>query len=96
MLIEEEQGRRVAQDLGLQFSGIAGQILKAQRLSLISGSEAQEKFTELLRTGHLGKRLYRESPLFLRGVRGDQNLEELVEKTCVQTVALFLGAGYFR
>ncbi|NET36759.1 MAG: hypothetical protein F6K19_32815 [Cyanothece sp. SIO1E1] len=59
LLIEDEQGRRVAQDLGLQFSGIAGQILKARRLALITDIEAQAKFTELLRAGRLGKQLYR-------------------------------------
>jgi len=58
LLIEEEAGRRVAQQLGLQFSGIAGQILKAFRAEAIPSSEAQEKLRELLAAGRINKRIY--------------------------------------
>ena len=58
LLIEEEQGRRVAQALELKVSGIAGQILKAYREQLISADAAQANFTELLKAGRIGKRLY--------------------------------------
>lgn len=58
LLIEEEQGRQVAQALGLKVSGIAGQILKAYREKLMSADAAQAKLTELLKAGRIGKRLY--------------------------------------
>ncbi|MBW4481951.1 MAG: hypothetical protein KME14_05375 [Tildeniella torsiva UHER 1998/13D] len=58
LLIEEEQGRQVAQTLGLKFSGLAGQILKAYREQVISSTVAQANFAELLQAGRIGKRLY--------------------------------------
>jgi predicted nucleic acid-binding protein len=48
LLIEEEQGRNVANSLGLSFSGIAGQILKAYRMQIISASTARTNLAELL------------------------------------------------
>ncbi|MBD1919317.1 MULTISPECIES: hypothetical protein [Cyanophyceae] len=58
LLIEEEQGRQVAKALGLTFSGLAGQILKAYREQVISSTVAQASLAELLKTGRIGKRLY--------------------------------------
>ena len=40
LLIEEEKGRKIAQQLGLNFSGIAGQIIKANRKHLISTNDS--------------------------------------------------------
>lgn len=58
LLIEEEQGRRIAASLGLKVSGIAGQILKAYRARLISAAVAQAHLAELLKAGRIGKRLH--------------------------------------
>lgn len=58
LLIEEEAGRLVAQQLGLHISGIAGQILKAFRAEAIPLSEAQEKLRQLLTAGRINKRIY--------------------------------------
>lgn len=58
LLIEEEQGRQVAQALGLKFSGLAGQIVKAYRNQIISLTTAQTSLAELLKAGRIGKRLY--------------------------------------
>lgn len=58
LLIEEEQGRQVAQALGLKFSGLAGQIMKAYREQIISLTLAQVSLAELLKAGRIGKRLY--------------------------------------
>ncbi|PSN14038.1 hypothetical protein C7293_13400 [filamentous cyanobacterium CCT1] len=41
LLIEEERGRQVAKALGLRFSGLAGQILKAYREQIISSTVAR-------------------------------------------------------
>lgn len=58
LLIEEEQGRQVAQALGLKFSGMAGQIIKAYREQILSLTMAQTSLADLLKAGHIGKRLY--------------------------------------
>ncbi len=60
LLIEEEKGRKIAQELGLKFSGIAGQILKAYRQNLITIYDARKKLRELLKAGRIGKRMYNE------------------------------------
>ena len=44
ILIEEEAGRRVAWDLGLQISGIAGQVVKAFRNERINAEKADSAF----------------------------------------------------
>jgi hypothetical protein len=58
LLIEEEAGRRVARDLGLHISGIAGQILKAVREEAISVDEASSKLAELRRAGRINRQIY--------------------------------------
>jgi predicted nucleic acid-binding protein len=58
LLIEEEVGRRVAQQLGLHISGIAGQILKAFRNGTMPLPEANNKLRELLDAGRINKTIY--------------------------------------
>ncbi len=60
LLIEEEKGRKIAQELGLKFSGIAGQILKAYRQNLITAEDGTKKLGELLKAGRIGKKMYYE------------------------------------
>lgn len=58
LLIEEEKGRNLAQSLGLQISGIAGQILKAYREEIIEIVEVKQKLKELLKAGRIGNKMY--------------------------------------
>lgn len=58
LLIEEEAGRRVARELGLHISGIAGQVLKAVREEAISGDDASSKLTELRRAGRINRQVF--------------------------------------
>lgn len=58
LLIEETVGCRVAQSVGIQISGIVGQILKAFRQGSISAPEAQAKLSELLRAGRINRKIY--------------------------------------
>ncbi len=58
LLIEETIGRRIAQSVGIQISGIAGQIIKALRQDLIAATEAQNKLSELLRAGRINRKIY--------------------------------------
>jgi predicted nucleic acid-binding protein len=58
LLIEETVGRRVAQNVGIQISGIAGQIVKALRQQVISATEANSKLDELLRAGRINRKIY--------------------------------------
>ena len=67
LLIEEETGRRVARQLGLQISGIAGQVLRAFRLGAIPLDEAQEKLRELLHAGRINRKIYDGVTGALRG-----------------------------
>jgi predicted nucleic acid-binding protein len=67
LLIEEEAGRRVAQQLGLHISGIAGQILKAFRNGTLPLIEAEAKLRELLGSGRINNRIYDGMSGALRG-----------------------------
>jgi predicted nucleic acid-binding protein len=58
LLIEETIGRRVTQSIGIQISGIAGQIIKAFRQDFIVATEAQNKLSELLRGGRINRKIY--------------------------------------
>ena len=58
LLIEEEAGRQCARSLGLQISGIAGQIVKAFRAGLISSNEAEDKLQELFKAGRINRKIH--------------------------------------
>lgn len=58
LLIEEEAGRRSAQQLGLHISGIAGQILKAFRNGMLPLAEAETMLRELLDAGRINKTIH--------------------------------------
>lgn len=58
LLIEESAGRLAAQQLGIRISGIAGQILKAQRIGLLTANKANQKLQELLHSGRISQKLY--------------------------------------
>ena len=58
LLIEETVGRGVAQSVGLQISGIAGQIIKAFRQGILSATEAQDNLSELLGAGRINRKIY--------------------------------------
>ena len=58
LLIEETIGREIADELGIHFSGIAGQILKAFREKIIPLTEAQDKLVELFQGGRINRRIY--------------------------------------
>jgi predicted nucleic acid-binding protein len=66
LLIEEEAGRRVAQQMGLHISGIAGQAFKAFRAGTIPLSDAQEKLRELLDAGRINRKIYESLSAALR------------------------------
>ena len=68
LLIEETVGRRVAQSVGIQISGIAGQIIKAFRQGIISATEAQAKLGEFLRAGRINRKIYDALPASLSKV----------------------------
>jgi predicted nucleic acid-binding protein len=56
--IEEEIGRNMAIVHGLEISGIAGQVLKANKENLIDKEEAGQKFRELFNGRRLNRRFY--------------------------------------
>ncbi len=60
LLIEEQDGRRLAQKLKIKISGIAGQIIKAFKKGLIDKIEALEKLKKLHIHHRLNSNLYKE------------------------------------
>ncbi len=58
LLIEETVGRDIAERLGIQFSGIAGQIIRAFREGYISLPEVYSKLSELFQGGRINKKIY--------------------------------------
>lgn len=67
LLIEEEAGRQVARQLGLQFSGVVGQILLAFRNGLLPAAEAAEMLDELLHSGRINRKIHEGSMNVVRG-----------------------------
>jgi predicted nucleic acid-binding protein len=58
LLIEETAGRRVANQLCVHISGIAGQVVKAFRQDIISAEEARNKLNELLKAGRINYNIH--------------------------------------
>lgn len=58
LLIEEAAGRKAAQELHIPFSGIAGQILKAARLSILTRQQGYRMLEQLLHNGRIGRALF--------------------------------------
>lgn len=58
LLIEETIGRGIAQSLGLSISGIAGQIIKAHRLGLVTRENAITMLTQLFQSGRINRKIY--------------------------------------
>lgn len=57
LLIEERVGRDTARAKGVSYSGIAGQLMKARRLGLLSRAEAAEKLSTLFEAGRINRTL---------------------------------------
>lgn len=58
LLIEETIGRRTALSAGIQISGIAGQIFKANKLKLIGYEEAENMLQEMLSAGRINRKIF--------------------------------------
>ncbi|MBT4498935.1 MAG: hypothetical protein HOC74_14495 [Gemmatimonadetes bacterium] len=58
LLIEETAGRRIALGIGLQVSGIAGQLLKAFREDLLEKEDARRKLQELFDGGRINRKIF--------------------------------------
>jgi len=59
LLIEEREGRAAAESIGVSISGIAGQIIKATRLEIISQQEGLRKAEELYNCKRINKNLFK-------------------------------------
>jgi len=58
LLIEETIGRQVARQAGVPISGVAGQIIRAYRQSIISAQEARSKLREMRQEGRINQHIY--------------------------------------
>lgn len=58
LLIEEEAGRKVARELGIPISGIAGQILRAVREKVVGRPEARRMLGHLKKEGRINQRVF--------------------------------------
>ncbi len=58
LLIEETLGREIASAAGIQISGIAGQIIKGFRESIIDKAEAEKMLEELFENGRINKKIF--------------------------------------
>ena len=58
LLIEETQGRRVAQEMGVHISGIAGQIIKAYQADMLADTEAFNMLNMLLQNGRINRKIF--------------------------------------
>jgi predicted nucleic acid-binding protein len=58
LLIEETAGRRVARAMGVEISGIAGQVLEAYRQGILAGPAASGLLRDLLDTGRISTRIF--------------------------------------
>jgi predicted nucleic acid-binding protein len=58
LLIEEAVGRRVAQELNIPFSGMAGQVLKAIRLDILTNQQGRRMLEQLLHNGRISQALF--------------------------------------
>ena len=58
LLIEEEAGRAVARDLGIEISGIAGQLFRAVRQQFLSSEEALAHLARLRESGRINRQIY--------------------------------------
>ncbi len=58
LLIEEAVGRKAAQELGIPFSGMAGQVLKAVRLGILTRQQGHLMLEQLLHNGRIGRTLF--------------------------------------
>lgn len=58
ILIEEKYGRRSAQEMGLRYSGIAGQVMKAVRLGVLSREDGMEKIRLLYEASRIPIKIF--------------------------------------
>ena len=58
LLIEETIGRQIALNAGLKISGIAGQIIRANREGIIEKGDARMKLKELFDHGRINRKIY--------------------------------------
>jgi hypothetical protein len=58
LLIEEEAGRKLARELGIRISGVAGQILQAVREETIGADRANRMLVALKRKGRINQQVF--------------------------------------
>lgn len=58
LLIEEEAGRRGAQEAGIAISGIAGRLLKGVREGVLAVEAGREKLEMLFRAGRINTLIF--------------------------------------